>query len=86
MSELRSIEIDFEKGRVTRHGAAWQILCTLTESNQQEFGHLCPELHVEVAEVIKALAEGRRSTSNIRPTEKQIELGRKWLEEQGQYS
>ena len=34
MRELRSIEIDFEKGRVTRHDAAWRILCNLDDNRQ----------------------------------------------------
>lgn len=84
MKELHSIEIDFEKGRVTRHEAAWLILCTLGQNNQQEFDELCSELRVEVGEIINAMAQDRRSTSNICPTESQIELGRKWLDVQGE--
>ncbi len=86
MGELRSIEIDFEKGRITRHDAAWRILCTLADNSQQEFVPLCSELRFEVGDILKALAEDRRSTSNVRPTETQIELARRWLEEREESS
>jgi len=80
MNEFHSVELNFESGLITGCTAAWQILGSLTESNRENLNLLCPELRLEVREAMKALIEGRRSTSSIRPTQRQIELGKEWLE------
>ena len=82
MTQLQFIELEFESGRLTGHDAARRILCRLTQSNQQELKDLCPQLRCEIAEALRAMDDGRRSTDESCPTETQVEIGRAWLRKQ----
>ena len=84
MTQLHTVELEFESGRLTGHDAAMRILCRLTQSNQQELKVLCPQLRYEIAEALRAMDDGRRSTDESYPTETQIEIGRAWLREQSE--
>lgn len=82
MTNLRRIERDYHNGRITDVTAGWQILGSLTEKNQGELDLLCADLRFAVADTIECIVERRGTTSDIRPTEKQVELGKKWLNQQ----
>ncbi len=78
MKTIQTITADYDTGRLTKHDAAWEILCALTDDNINDLGGLSSELATELRSVIDALETGRRSTTGSRPAEHQIKIGRAW--------